>query len=108
MIDYLRPDGYRALYVPDFFVRLTNGSYLLCELKGRVDSLVPLKARAAIEWCKAASKSGTPWRYLYIPCHLLMPTFPVTMEELEHACEPALQELLQEARTAQTTLPLDE
>ena len=108
MIDYLRPDGYRALYVPDFFVRLKNGSYLLCELKGRVDSLVPLKARAAIEWCEAASESGTPWRYLYIPCHLLMPTFPATMEELEHACEPALQELLREARTGQTTLPLDE
>ena len=108
MIDYLRPDGYRALYVPDFFVRLIDGSYLLCELKGRVDSLVPFKARAAMEWCEAASESGTPWRYLYIPCHLLMPTFPATMEELEHACEPALQELLREARTGQTTLPLDE
>jgi type III restriction enzyme len=108
MIDYLRPDGYRALYVPDFFVRLTDGSYLLCELKGRVDSLVPFKARAAMEWCEAASKSGTPWRYLYIPCHLLMQTSAATMKELARACEPALQELLQEARTGQTTLPLDE
>jgi type III restriction enzyme len=108
MIDYLRPDGYRALYVPDFFMRLTDGSYLLCELKGRVDSLVPFKARAAMEWCEAASKSGTPWRYLYIPCHLLMQTSAATMKELARACEPALQELLQEARTGQTTLPLDE
>jgi len=108
MIDYLRPDGYRALYVPDFFVRLTDGSYLLCELKGRVDSLVPFKARAAMEWCEAASKSGTPWRYLYIPCHLLMQTSAATMKELARACQPALQELLQEARTGQTTLPLDE
>jgi type III restriction enzyme len=108
MIDYLRPDGYRALYVPDFFVRLTDGSYLLCELKGRVDSLVPFKARAAMEWCEAASKSGTPWRYLYIPCHLLMQTSAATMKELARVCEPALQELLQEARTGQTTLPLDE
>jgi type III restriction enzyme len=108
MIDYLRPDGYRALYVPDFFVRLTDGSYLLCELKGRVDSLVPFKARAAMEWCEAASKSGTTWRYLYIPCRLLMSASAATMEELARACEPALQELLQEARTGQTTLPLDE
>jgi len=108
MIDYLRPDGYRALYVPDFFVRLTDGSYLLCELKGRVDSLVPFKARAAMEWCEAASKSGTPWRYLYIPCHLLMQTSAATMKELARACQPALQGLLQEARTGQTTLPLDE
>jgi len=108
MIDYLRPDGYRALYVPDFFVRLTDGSYLLCELKGMVDSLVPFKARAAMEWCEAASKSGTSWRYLYIPCDLLRQAFIATMEELARACEPALQELLQEARTGQTTLPLDE
>jgi type III restriction enzyme len=108
MIDYLRPDGYRALYVPDFFVRLKDGSYLLCELKGRVDSLVPFKARAAMEWCEAASKSGTTWRYLYIPCRLLMSASAATMDELARACEPALQELLQEARTGQTTLPLDE
>jgi type III restriction enzyme len=108
MIDYLRPDGYRALYVPDFFVRLTDGSYLLCELKGRVDSLVPFKARAAMEWCEAASKSGTTWRYLYIPCHLLMSASAATMDELARACEPALQGLLQEARTGQKVLPLDE
>jgi type III restriction enzyme len=37
-----------------------------------------------------------------------MPTFPATMKELAGACEPALQELLREARTGQTTLPLDE
>lgn len=108
MIDYLTPGGRRALYVPDFFVRLTGGSYLLCELKGRVDALVPFKARAAMEWCKTASKSGTHWRYLYLPCHLLMQTSAATMEELSRACEPALQELLQEVHTGQTTLPLGE
>lgn len=108
MIDYLTPGGRRALYVPDFFVRLTDGSYLLCELKGRVDALVPFKARAAMEWCKTASKSGTHWRYLYLPCHLLMQTSAATMEELSRACEPALQELLQEVHTGQTTLPLGE
>jgi type III restriction enzyme len=108
MIDYLRPDGYRALYVPDFFVRLTDGSYLLCELKGRVDPLVPFKARAAAEWCQAASRSGTLWRYLYIPCELLLSLQEDTVEMLTRACEPALRALLQEARTGQRTLPLDE
>jgi len=108
MIDYLRPDGYRALYVPDFFVRLTDGSYLLCELKGRVDLLVPFKARAAVEWCQAASKSGTQWQYLYIPCELLLNIQEDTVDMLVRACEPALRALLQEARTGQTTLPLDE
>jgi type III restriction enzyme len=108
MIDYLRPDGYRALYVPDFFVRLKNERYLLCELKGRVDSLVPFKARAAVEWCQAASKSGTQWQYLYIPCELLLNIQEDTVDMLVRACEPALRALLQEARTGQTTLPLDE
>lgn len=42
MIDYLRPDGHRALYIPDFIVRLSKGDYLLCELKGKVDLLVPI------------------------------------------------------------------
>jgi type III restriction enzyme len=108
MIDYLRPDGYRALYVPDFFVRLKNERYLLCELKGRVDSLVPFKARAAVEWCQAASKSGTQWQYLYIPCELLLNIQEDTVDMLVRACEPALRALLQEARTGQGTLPLDE
>jgi len=108
MIDYLRPDGYRALYVPDFFVRLTDGRHLLCELKGRVDTLVPFKARAAVEWCHAASKSGTQWQYLYIPCELLQSIQEDTVDMLVRACEPALRALLQEARTGQGTLPLDE
>ncbi|MBC7336761.1 MAG: restriction endonuclease subunit R, partial [Clostridia bacterium] len=41
MIDYLKPDGQRAFYVPDFFVRAQNGDHYLVELKGRQDELVP-------------------------------------------------------------------
>jgi hypothetical protein len=48
MIDYLRPDGHRAFYVPDYFLRLKNGTYVLVELKGRVDPLAPVKAMAAL------------------------------------------------------------
>jgi type III restriction enzyme len=106
MIDYLRPDGHRALYVPDFLVRLANGSYLLCELKGKEDALVPVKARAAVEWCKAASKSKMKWQYLYVPYHLFQQSAASTIEELARACEPSVKSLIHEAETGQQELPL--
>jgi type III restriction enzyme len=106
MIDYLKPDGHRALYVPDYLVRLTSGDYLLCELKGREDALVPAKARAAVEWCKAASKGKVKWRYLYVPYHLFQQSAAGAMEELARACEPSLKALLAEAETGQMELPL--
>ena len=108
MIDYLRPDGHRALYEPDFIVRNIDGSYYLAELKGKVDELVPLKARAAVEWCKVASQSGPKWTYLYVPYHLFQQSSAATMQELAGACEPSLQDLLKEASTGQLALPLEE
>jgi type III restriction enzyme len=108
MIDYLRPDGHRALYVPDFFVRRKEGDYLLVELKGKIDPLVPVKARAAAEWCKASSKGEARWRYLYVPYYLFQQSAPATMEELARACEPSLKALLAEAETGQQQLPLFE
>ncbi|MEM4721361.1 MAG: DEAD/DEAH box helicase family protein [Candidatus Methanomethylicaceae archaeon] len=108
MIDYLRPDGNRALYVPDFFVRLTNGDYFLVELKGKVDELVPLKARAAVEWCKAGSTGKNHWRYLYVPYHLFQQCAAASMEELYRACKPSLKSLIEEAATRQLRLPLEE
>lgn len=108
MIDYLRPDGHRALYVPDFFVRLQSGQHLLVELKGKVDELVPVKARAAVAWCKAGSKGKAKWRYLYVPYHLFQQSAPAIMEELLRACEPALKGLLDEAKSGQMALPLAE
>lgn len=108
MIDYLRPDGHRALYVPDFIIRGRDGRHYLAELKGRQDALVPLKASAAIEWCKAASKSGHAWQYLYVPYHLSQQSPAATVEELARACEPALQWLLKELKTGQLALPLEE
>jgi type III restriction enzyme len=101
MLDYLRPDGHRALYVPDFFVRVKNGGHLLCELKGKQDSLVPMKTRAAIEWCKAASKGQVKWQYLYVPYHLFQQSAVSTMAELMRACDPPLKSLLQEAEDNQ-------
>ncbi|GIV19493.1 MAG: type III restriction endonuclease subunit R [Armatimonadota bacterium] len=108
MIDYLRPDGARAFYVPDFIVRTAEGTYYLVELKGRVDELVPLKARAAVEWCKAASSEQAQWKYLYVPYLLFQSSAFATMEHLARACAPKLSELLREGETKQRQLHLEE
>ncbi len=108
MIDYLRPDGQRAFYVPDFFVRTQEGDCYLVELKGRQDDLVALKAGAAVEWCKVASNEKTRWRYLYVPYHLFRQEAAAGIAELARACEPALKGLLKEWKTKQLALPLEE
>jgi type III restriction enzyme len=87
-------------------VRLKDGTSLLCELKGKEDALVPVKARAAGEWCKAASKGQGKWRYLYVPYLLFQQSSAGTMMELLRACEPSLKTLIQEAETGQQELPL--
>jgi type III restriction enzyme len=108
MIDYMRPGGYRALYVPDFFVTDKKNVHYLVELKGRVDTLVPIKARAALDWCKTGSKSGAEWRYLYIPYSVFSQSAPSSIEELSRACEPSLKGLITEAKTSQMELPIAE
>lgn len=108
MIDYLKPDGQRAFYVPDFFVRSINGDHYLIELKGRQDELVPLKATAAVEWCKVASNKETHWHYLYVPYYLFQQSTSSTIAELARACEPALKALLDEWSSKQLALPLEE
>ena len=65
-IDYLSAAMRPALYTPDFFVRTRDGRHYLVETKGQVDRDVPLKARAAIEWCRASSAKDK-WDYLYVP-----------------------------------------
>jgi type III restriction enzyme len=96
MIDYLKPDGQRGLYAPDFLARATDGTHYLIELKGRQDNLVPLKACAAVEWCRAASASGARWEYLYIPQEHFQPGAAEAIAELARACAPALDALLAE------------
>ncbi|MGQ9807196.1 MAG: DEAD/DEAH box helicase [Armatimonadota bacterium] len=108
MIDYLRPDGQRAFYVPDFFARTKGGDYYLVETKGRQDELVPLKVSAAVEWCQAASTKETRWHYLYVPYDLFQKGAAAGIAELARACEPALQVLLEEWKTRQLTLPVEE
>lgn len=70
-IDYLTLDLRLTFYRPDFFVRMDTGEYARVESKGRQDSDVPRKAAAAVEWCKAASKSGAKWQYVFTPQNVM-------------------------------------
>jgi type III restriction enzyme len=107
-IDYLASGNRLAFYTPDFFVRMKDGSYLLAETKGREDLDVPAKARAAVEWCKSATAQGFKWNYVYIPEGVFQHFTGDTMEALSKACQPALVNLLQEAKSAQLSLPFYE
>jgi type III restriction enzyme len=106
-VDYLANGDRLAFYTPDFFVRTLDGHYYLVETKGREDRDVPLKAKAAIAWCEAASVAplsqlgrgaggeGIQWHYLYIPQGVFERMAGDTIAELARACAPALQNLLQ-------------
>jgi len=104
-IDYLGQTGYRATYTPDFLVRKTDGTYLLVETKGRVDRDVPSKARAAAEWCRAATSNKVHWDYLYVPQEIFAQVGGNSLDVLARTCAPSLAALVREAETAQAVLP---
>ncbi len=103
-IDYLSIEGRRATYTPDFLVRKGDGGYLLVETKGRADRDVPAKARAATEWCKAASTKKAKWSYLYVPQDVFEQVRGDSVDELARACAPALAGLLREGESPQLSL----
>ena len=103
-IDYSTRQSQLAFYTPDFLVRLRDDSYLLVETKGRVDRDVPLKVRAAAAWCKGTAKEKPKWRFLYVPQEAFEGFTESTVEMLARVCEPALQDLLEEAVEPQMVL----
>ena len=105
-IDYLGAGGRLGLYTPDFFVRKADGHYLLVETKGRVDTDVPAKARAAVEWCKSASTKDVTWEYLYVPLDIFQRSTGNTVAGLARACAPSLASLLRET-PQQPMLPFE-
>ncbi len=107
-VDYLSGNSQLAFYTPDFLARLDDGNYALVETKGRVDKDVPLKARAAVAWCKAASKGKTKWSYLYVPQQTFEAFGDNRLDVLARSCEPALQDLIEEAQVPQLTLAFGE
>ena len=104
-MDYLSRDLRPALYTADFMVALEDGGNALVETKGREDSNVPRKAKAAVEWCEQASKSGTKWSYVYLPQNVMEGLTESRFKELTRAAAPALSNLLSEL-TVQPELPL--
>lgn len=105
-VDYLNAAGRRAIYTPDFMVRMSDGSHFLVETKGRSDSDVATKAAAAVEWCKAASRQKTKWSYLFVPQDVFEQVRGNSMETLARACAPALADVLRQASgRREATLP---
>ena len=107
-IDYLTAEGRLAFYTPDFLLRRIDGSYLLMETKGREDKDVPLKARAAVSWCKAASTKKTKWEYLYVPQGVMDKFSSNRIEDLVRTCAPSLANLVKEKVDDQLPLPFGE
>ena len=107
-VDYLTGNGQLAFYTPDFLVRLGDGNYVIAETKGRVDKDVPLKSRAAVAWCKAASKGKTKWSFLYVPQQTFEVFSDNRLDVLMRSCGPALQDLIAEAAEPQLTLVFGE
>jgi len=97
-----------SFYTPDFVVKKKDCNYLLVETKGREDLDVPLKAMAAVSWCKAASSKTSKWEYLYVPQAVFSGFSSNKIEDLVRTCAPSLAELLTEKLKPQLTLPLGE
>lgn len=108
-IDCLSREGVRSLYTPDFVIRRGNGDYYLAETKGTGfarDPAVAMKAKAAQEWCRAASSANTKWDYLYVPQQVFEAFRGEEVEELAAACRPALTRLLKDATSPQLRFQL--
>jgi type III restriction enzyme len=103
-IDFMTAAGRLALYSPDFLARLADGTHMLIETKGRVDKDVPLKARAAIAWCEAASRGKTKWEYLYVAEGVFRQLGSESLRALQRQCQPTLQDLVREPDVPQLTL----
>jgi type III restriction enzyme len=107
-LDYMGAGNRLATYTPDFIVRLKDDSYLLLETKGREDREVPMKARAAEEWCAAATKQGAKWSYVYVPEGVFSAFGGNLARQLASTCEPALKDLVRETKSAQMVFAFDE
>jgi len=108
MIDYLAPNGRPAIFWPDFLIRLKNNRHVLAELKGIEDSTSAVKAKAAIEWCKAASASGAKWDYMYVTAPTFEANHDFTVEALSRGAGRRLLALVDTLTSKQIPLPFDE
>ena len=66
-IQYIANTGNIQHYYPDFVAVDTAGTHHLIETKGREDTTVEYKDRAAQHWCENATQlTGTQWRFVKV------------------------------------------
>lgn len=58
VIDYRGSDGANHRYIPDFLIRLVNGTTLVLETKGRFSADVERKRQALQQWIAAVNATG--------------------------------------------------
>lgn len=58
VVDYRGSDGVNHHYIPDFLIRLTNGTMLVLETKGEFSADVERKRRALQAWIAAVNATG--------------------------------------------------
>ena len=56
-IDYVKMDGDLSNYVPDFFVKIVDGTIYVVETKGRVELDLPRKMARLSQWCVDATQA---------------------------------------------------
>ncbi len=67
-VEYTDTVGNLRYYEPDFVALLADGTHALVETKGREDTDVARKDRAAIIWCENATLlTEMSWRYIKVP-----------------------------------------
>jgi type III restriction enzyme len=62
-----RKDGVLRKYFPDFIVEMTDGSFLIVEIKGQ-EGDAAIKKAAGERWCKAVTNDGHFGSWAYHIC----------------------------------------
>ena len=70
-IDYVKASGDLSNYVPDFFVKTTDGTVWIVETKGREEIDLPQKMARLKQWCADATSAsraegGLEYRFVYV------------------------------------------
>lgn len=90
-IEYTDTAGNLRYYEPDFVARLSDNTYALLETKGREDTDVAHKDRAAQIWCENATLlTGVVWLYLKVPQREFEKLHPSDYADLRVLAPPAL------------------
>jgi len=67
-LDYVKPDGELSNYIPDFFVRHTDGTLYIIETKGGEERALERKMERLALWCSdaTAADSEKTYRFIYV------------------------------------------